>query len=59
MKKRGSMLPSDMSGWIIFGVVVLVIMFGAYMVLNGKADGAMRYVQNIFKFGYSFILGVL
>lgn len=52
-------MPSDMTGWVIFGVAVLLIMFGAYMVLSGKGRGAMEYVQNMFKFGYSFILGVL
>ncbi len=49
MKKRGMEL--EMAAWWILAGAVLVIMFGAYLIVSGKLTGALEYVKNLLRFG--------
>jgi len=52
MKKRINKIAmeSEISGWLI-ALAILVIMFGAYMILKGKGTGAIDFLKNLFRFG--------
>ena len=47
-KKRG--MEIQMIGWWILAIVILAIMFAAYMILKSKGIDAIEYVKNIFRF---------
>ena len=50
LKNRKAM-EIEMAGWWILAIAVLVIMFGAYLILSGKLSGALEYVKNLLRFG--------
>lgn len=50
MEKRGD-VDTDTIVWWVIAAVVLVLMFGIYMVLSGKATGLLAYIKNILRFG--------
>ncbi len=47
--KRG--METEMLGWWIFALAVLVIMIGGYIILKGKGINAIEYIKNMFRFG--------
>lgn len=47
MKKRG--MESEMLGYVAIALVVLVIMFVGYLILKGKGEGALDFLQNLFR----------
>ena len=47
--KKG--MESEMIGWWIIGVGVLIAMIVAYMILKGKGINAIEYIKNLFRFG--------
>ena len=53
MKKRIGKkgMESEMIGWWIIGVGVLIVMIVAYMILKGKGINAIEYIKNLFRFG--------
>jgi len=56
MKKRGFFrgkkgIETEMLGWWIIAIVVLVIMIAGYIILKGKGIDAIEYIKNLFRFG--------
>ncbi|MBT3405489.1 hypothetical protein HN832_00700 [archaeon] len=47
MKKRG--MESEMVGWSIIAIVVLVIILVGFFVLKGKGEGALDFLKNLFR----------
>ena len=47
--KRG--METEMLGWWILAIAVLVIVVVAFLVLKGKGVGAIDYIKNLFRFG--------
>ena len=47
--KRG--METEMLGWWIIAIAVLVIMIIGYMILKGKGISAIEYIKNMFRFG--------
>lgn len=50
MRKKGA-IEMDMTGWIIIGVIVLVILAAAAIILSGKGSGFIETIKNLFRFG--------
>lgn len=48
LNKKG--IITDYLGWIILGLVILVIGVVVAMILNGKLDSAMNIIKNLFRF---------
>ena len=46
--KKG--MESEMLGWWIFGLAVLVIIVLTIMVMKGKGDSALDFIKNLFRF---------
>jgi len=55
IKKRESMnkkgFESEMMGWWILGLAVLVIVILGIMILTGKGTEAITYIKKIFRLG--------
>lgn len=47
--KRG--MESEMLGWWIIGIVLLVIMLMGYFILKDRGISAIEYLKNLFRFG--------
>jgi len=45
--KRG--IELDMLGWILIGVLTLVILFIGIMVLSGKGISSLNYIKELFR----------
>ena len=50
LKKRGT-IEIDMLGWIILGVICLVIAVAIIIVFKGKGAGAIGKILELFRFG--------
>ena len=48
LNKKG--IITDYLGFIILGLVILVIGVVVAMILNGKLDSAMNIIKNLFRF---------
>lgn len=54
MKKRGKKkgaIETEMLGWWILGIAVLVILVIGLFILKGKGTGAIEYIKNLLRFG--------
>ncbi|MEK6906193.1 MAG: hypothetical protein AABW81_01075 [Nanoarchaeota archaeon] len=54
LNKRGSgkkAMETEMIGWWVIALAVLVIMLIGFMILKGKGIGAIDYIKNLFRFG--------
>ncbi len=49
LKNKKAVGIEELKGWII-ALILMVIMFGGYMIFSGKMSGAIEYVQNLFRF---------
>jgi multisubunit Na+/H+ antiporter MnhB subunit len=38
-------------GWIILGILTLVVVIVGYMILNNKGLSALDFIKNLFRFG--------
>jgi len=47
--KRG--IITDYLGWIILGVIVLVVVIIGIIILAGKGTSAIEYIKTLFRFG--------
>lgn len=52
--KSKKAIAKDYLGWIIIGVIALVIFIGAYLVLKGKLFSGLDYIRNFLRFGNLF-----
>lgn len=50
-KDKRAAFEMDSLGWIIVGIIVLVVVVLGLFVLKDKGIGAMSYLNNLFKFG--------
>lgn len=48
--RRGQIETSTIIYWMI-AILVLVLVLGGYMILSGRAEGAIEMLKNIFRFG--------
>ncbi|MFQ5531715.1 MAG: hypothetical protein ACE5ES_03815 [Candidatus Nanoarchaeia archaeon] len=48
--KKGAIWFDELGGWII-AIVVLVVMLLGFLIISGKLNGALEYIQNLFRFG--------
>lgn len=48
-KKKG--METEMMGWWIIGIAVLVIMIGGYFILREKGIDVIEYLKNLLRFG--------
>lgn len=51
MKKKRGTIEIDMLGWIIIGVICLIIAIAAIIILKGKGAGAIAKILELFRFG--------
>ena len=51
MKKRIKGMETEMLGWWIIAIAVLVVMVIGYFILKDKGISAIDYIQNLFRFG--------
>jgi len=42
-------MESEMVGWSIIAIVVLVIILVGFFVLKGKGEGALDFLKNLFR----------
>ena len=47
--KKGSFVGENL-GWLLLALVILVVGFIVIMVLTGKADGALNFIRDLFRF---------
>ena len=43
-------METEMLGWIILGVIVLILVVIGIIILTGKGTGAIAYIKNLFRF---------
>lgn len=48
-EKRG--METEMLGWWLIGIAVLVIMIGGYFILKEKGISAIEFIKNLIRFG--------
>ena len=48
MNKRG--LELEMLGWWVIAVVVLIIVVVGIIILSGRAEGAIDFIKDLFRF---------
>lgn len=51
INKWGFSLPADLMGWLILGLVILVVIIGATLVLKGKISGGIGEFNILRRFG--------
>lgn len=51
MKKKRGTMEIDMLGWIIIGVICLIIGVAIIILFKGKGAGAIAKILELFRFG--------
>lgn len=53
MRKKGkkAAIETEMLGWWIIGIAVLVILVIGLFILKGKGTNAIDYIKSMFRFG--------
>ena len=51
MKKRGVGFALENLGWLLIAVATLIVVLIIIGIATGKANSAIEYIKNIFRFG--------
>lgn len=51
IKKNKKAIALNFLGWLILSIAIFVLVVIAIVILTGKADSAIEFIKNLFRFG--------